>query len=258
MLIDPFTVVAQIVNLALLIWLLTRFLYGPVTRAMEAREARIREEVEHARRLRAEAEAEGERYRAQLADFEAKREDLLSEVHAEVDALRHEQVREARAEVKQLRERWNRTLEQEKETFLRGLRTQVGRGSVAVMRRALKELADDDLEDRLIKRFLGRLRAMDPEDRERLAAAVREGGETFHVRTAFPPHDAHRVVITEALAEIFDVESSPRFETDPELVAGVELRAGGLKAAWSLDDYLHGLEEALREVFHETAASGGP
>src|SRR5690606_17232901 len=146
-----------------------------VTRAMEAREARVRAEVEGARRLRAEAEAEGERYRARLADFEAQRESLLSEVHAELDAFRQEQIREIRAEVKALRERWRHALEQEKEAFLRGLRAQVGRGTVAVMRRALQELADEDLDDRLLERFLERLRAMGAEDRERLAAAVRAG-----------------------------------------------------------------------------------
>lgn len=256
MLVDPFTVIAQLVNLALLVWLLTRLLYGPVTRAMEAREARVRAEVEGARRLRAEAEAEGERYRARLADFEAQRESLLSEVHAELDAFRQEQIREIRAEVKALRERWRHALEQEKEAFLRGLRAQVGRGTVAVMRRALQELADEDLDDRLLERFLERLRAMGAEDRERLAAAVR-AGETLRIRTAFPLSEAHRAALVEAIASTFDVDAAPSFETDPDLGAGVELRVGGLKAAWTLDSYLEGLEDALREAFHATAETAG-
>ncbi len=252
MLIDPFTVFAQIVNFALLVWLLSRFLYGPVTRAMNAREARVREKVEEARRLHAEAQAEGDRYRALLAGVEAEREALLGEVQAELDTLRHEQAAEIRREARELRERWNRTLEREKEAFLRRLRQQVGQESLVVMRRALRELADENLENRLIERFIDRLRAMEARERERLSAAVRRGEETFQVRTAFPLSDAHREVLARSLAEIFKVESSPRFETDPALVAGVELRAGGLKAAWTLDDYLLGLEEAMRAAFHET------
>ena len=251
MLVDPFTVIAQLVNFALLIWLLSRFLYGPVTRAMEAREARVREQVEGAQRLRGEAEAEGKRYRAKLAQFEAERERLLSDVHAELDALRHEQIREIRAEVKMLRERWRRALEQEKEAFLRGLRAHVARGTVAVMRRALKELADEDLDDRMIKRFLDRLRAMPAAERERLAAAVR-AGETCRVRTASPPSDAHRAALVDAIGSTLGIDAAPSFETDPDLGAGVELRVGGLKAAWTLDSYLDGLEEALRDAFHAT------
>ena len=257
MLIDPFTVFAQIVNFALLVWLLTRFLYGPVTRAMEAREVRVREEVEAARRLRAEANVEGERYRALLAGVDEEREALLSEVHDEIDTLRHEQVSEVRAEARELRERWHHTLEQEKAAFLLGLRQSIGRGSLAAVRRALKELADEDLEDRLIERFVERLRALATEDRERLCAAVRGEGETLHLRTAFPLSDAHRAALIEALAETFEVESSPRFETDPDLVAGVELRAGGLKVAWTVDDYLLDLEEAMREAFHEMTPTAG-
>ncbi len=256
MLIDPFTVVAQIVNFTLLVWLLSRFLYGPVTRAMDAREARVREEVEGARRLRAESEAEGERYRALRAGFEAKRETLLGEMHAELDALRHEQMRQARAEVKELRERWYRTLEQEKEDFLQELRLQLGRAGLAVVRRALRELADEDLEERIIERFVNRLRTMGTEDRERIAAAVRAAA--ISIRTAFPLYEAQRAALIEALAETFGVEPSARFETDPELMAGVVLQAGGIELAWTLDGYLQGFEEAMREALHESAQTGRP
>ena len=39
--IDFFTFFAQIVNFLILIYLLRRFLYGPITRAMAGREGRI-------------------------------------------------------------------------------------------------------------------------------------------------------------------------------------------------------------------------
>lgn len=257
MLIDLFTVVAQLFNFLLLVALLHRFLYGPVTRAMEAREARVREEVEGAHALRAEAEAEGERYRALLAGFEAEREARLREVRAELEELRHEQIREVRAEVKELRERWQRTLEQEKEAFLRELRARAGQELLTVMRRALKELADEELEDRLVERFLERLNELDADDRERFAAAVREDGGAIRLRTAFPPSADHRAALAGAVRETFAVDAAPRFEADPDLVAGVELQAGGLKLAWTLDDYLRGLEDAVREIFPETVDAGG-
>ena len=41
MLIDWFTVVAEIVNFLILLWLLKRFLYKPVLNAMDKREATI-------------------------------------------------------------------------------------------------------------------------------------------------------------------------------------------------------------------------
>jgi len=41
MLIDWFTVVAQVVNFLILVWLLKRFLYRPILNAIDAREKRI-------------------------------------------------------------------------------------------------------------------------------------------------------------------------------------------------------------------------
>ena len=63
MLIDWFTVVAQIANFAILVWLLKRFLYRPVLDAMAAREKRVRETVAAADRQKAVAEEESNRLR---------------------------------------------------------------------------------------------------------------------------------------------------------------------------------------------------
>ena len=41
MLVDWFTVAAQVVNFVILVWLLKRFLYQPILHAIDAREQRI-------------------------------------------------------------------------------------------------------------------------------------------------------------------------------------------------------------------------
>ena len=47
--IDWLTVAAQIINFLVLIWLLQRFLYRPITNAMARREARIEERLSDAK-----------------------------------------------------------------------------------------------------------------------------------------------------------------------------------------------------------------
>jgi F-type H+-transporting ATPase subunit b len=55
MLIDWFTVSAQVVNFLILVWLLKRFLYRPILNAIDAREKRIATELADADAKRAEA-----------------------------------------------------------------------------------------------------------------------------------------------------------------------------------------------------------
>ena len=56
MLIDWFTVLAQIINFLILIYLLKRFLYGPIIRAMEEREKKMVADQDRAKNAEKEAE----------------------------------------------------------------------------------------------------------------------------------------------------------------------------------------------------------
>ena len=66
MLIDWTTVAFQLFNFLLLVVLLKRFLYGPITRAMDRREEELTEIRDEASRLRAEAEAQRDQWRQAL------------------------------------------------------------------------------------------------------------------------------------------------------------------------------------------------
>ena len=69
MLIDWFTVAAQVVNFLILVWLLKRFLYKPVLAAIDEREKRIATQLQDAEKKKAEALKE-------QAEFQHKNEEL--------------------------------------------------------------------------------------------------------------------------------------------------------------------------------------
>ena len=73
MLIDWFTVAAQAANFLILVWLLKRFLYQPILKALDAREQRIAAELADADTKRAEALAEREAYKRKNAEFDGQR-----------------------------------------------------------------------------------------------------------------------------------------------------------------------------------------
>ena len=62
MLIDWFTVIAQVVNFLILVWLLKRFLYRPILNAIDAREKRIAAKIADADAKEAEAQKQREEY----------------------------------------------------------------------------------------------------------------------------------------------------------------------------------------------------
>jgi F-type H+-transporting ATPase subunit b len=238
-LIDWFTVAAQIVNFLILVFLLKRFLYGPIIRAMDERQAQIEADLAAAERKRQEAGQEIETYRQKNREIEAQREKLLRQAAGEADEERKRLVHAAREEADESRSRWRKGIEQEKAAFLRELRQRAGQETYAALRRALADLADVELEERITAVFIGRLEQLSPEDR-----AVFDG-RSATVETAFDLPDAARERLRAALN---DLTADLQFKRNPDLLCGLELKASGHKIAWSLQSYLDELEEALTET----------
>jgi F-type H+-transporting ATPase subunit b len=74
------------------------------------------------------------------------------------------------------------------------------------------------------------------------------------VRSAFELPAPRRSAIEQGLAA--SGVSAPRlsYETVPGLISGVELNAGGHKLAWSIADYLGGLQQSLGEILQPAPA----
>jgi F-type H+-transporting ATPase subunit b len=73
MLIDWFTVVAQIINFLILVWLLKRFLYKPILNAIDAREKKIAKELADADAKKAEALKEREEFQHKNEELDQQR-----------------------------------------------------------------------------------------------------------------------------------------------------------------------------------------
>jgi F-type H+-transporting ATPase subunit b len=251
MLIDPFTVGAQILNFLILMWLLRRVLYGPITRAMDERDGRIRHDIDNARRLQAEAAATREQLEQEAAAFASARDARLVEARTEIETWRRAQMDAARAEMDASRERWQRALVQEQRAAVGELRRRVVHEVLSLVRLALRDLADSELEERVVARFLSRLRELTPAERERLRAAAAGDGHRIDLRTSAPLADADRTRLRDAISGALGGQLAVHFDTATEPGGGVELRAGGLKVAWSLNEYLGSLEERLSAALGE-------
>ena len=96
MLIDWFTVIAQLVNFLILVWLLKRLLYRPILDALDAREKRIAAELADAAAKMGEAGKERDEFQQKNALFDQQRAMLMNKATDEVKAERQRLLDEAR------------------------------------------------------------------------------------------------------------------------------------------------------------------
>lgn len=240
--IDWITLTAQVVNFVVLVLLLRYFLFGRIQDAVERREAEIGARLEAARTKEEEAQAHEARAREAREEVESERDRLLREAREEARAQREERMEQVREEAEEARERWRAALERERDDLLEEVRERAGQGVVAATERVLADLADHDLQSRVVETF-----------RRRLARAGEEGGvreslagaDPLIVRSAFELDEGARDRLRQTFREALDAQGEVRFETDEALVLGLRLEAGDQEIRWSAVDHLHELEERI-------------
>jgi F-type H+-transporting ATPase subunit b len=252
--IDALTVIAQVANFLVLVLLLRRFLYRPVAAAIAKRQQRIAEQLAEAAAREERARAETEQLERERGDLAAGRERLLEEAHAAAEAERLRLVEGARLEVAATERRWREDLGREQRTFLEATLMELARAAEGIARRALGDLADADLQERAVRLFLARVGALD--EPTRLAFAQHRG--SLVVATAFALSPDSRRAVERGLKAQLREEVELRFDLDPALVCGVQLRAPGRVLGWSIDDYLESVHDRIAERIAEAAASAPP
>lgn len=248
MLIDWFTVAAQIVNFLILVWLLKRFLYQPILDAIDARERRIATELTDADARRAEAQKERDEFQHKNEVFDRQRATLLSQAVDEAKTERQRLLDEARQAADALRSKQMETMRNDMHHLNQTISRRAQQEVFAIARKALNDLATASLEERMGEVFIHRLRALNNQAKEGFIKALKTASGPALVRSAFDLPAEQRAAVQKALNETFSADIHVKFETAPDLVSGIELTTNGQKMAWSIADYLASLEKGVNEL----------
>lgn len=251
MLIDWFTIVAQVFNFLLLVWLMKRFLYKPILQAIDAREQRIAKALADADAKMDQAQKKSEAFKRKNEAFDQQRSTLLSQAKAEAHAEGQRLLDEARQAAEVLHAKQQEAMEREQQ-FLHDQITRRTREEVfAIARKTLTDLAGTTLEERISEVFRRRLAELDDEAKNGFATILQTSSDPLLVRSAFTLPAEQKTAIQQALNKTFATEKDVRFETAPDLISGIELTANGRKVAWSIAHYLQALEKSIGELVQE-------
>jgi F-type H+-transporting ATPase subunit b len=253
-LIDWFTVIAQVANFLILVWLMKRYLYSPILHAIDAREKRIADQLRDAETKKAEATKEQNEFQRKNQTLDANRDSMMKAAQDSADAERQKLLEMAHKESGALRAKLDAALQDERTALNREVATLVQQEVFDIARQALSDLANADVEMQMIKVFLDRLSALGQPEKDVLASALKAGPEPVLVRSAFALEAPQREAIQQALETGFGAGAAARFEVSPNLVCGIELGVNGKKLVWDVDDYLSSLDSRMSSLLTPVAA----
>lgn len=254
--IDWFTFFAQIVNFLILVWLLKKFLYRPVLAAMAKREERIAARLEEARAKAEASEEEKQRYVAMQDELQSRIAREMQQAKADAEKFRQDLLGAAREETSAKREAWLSALRKEEVSFLAETSHSITGYFQELSRNALRELAQEDLDERIVTVFLSKLESHDRDAIEELSAHISGATEPLVVTTAFSLSESQQARIIERLAAIVGPAHHYEFEVDSDLLAGITVEVDGKKIHWDIGEYLKKFEKRLAGFLASHPAMG--
>lgn len=218
MTIDWWTLGLQTVNAVILIWILARFLFRPVSRIIAERQAAAHAALDEAQAARDAARAEADAARDKTAALAAERAGLLTRARDEAEAEKARLLAEARAAADKLRADDLTALAQERAAQQTELAGKAGELAADIAERLLARLPDSARIAGFIDGLAEAVAALPDTTR---ASIGQEG--TVALRAARALGDDERRLLTERLAGVLGRAPGLSVSVDETLLAGLEL-----------------------------------
>ncbi|MBS0336205.1 MAG: F0F1 ATP synthase subunit delta [Proteobacteria bacterium] len=235
---DWTTFALEVVNFLVLVWLLQRLLYKPVTNAIAERKAAIEKTLADARSLEAAALSLKQHYESRMAEWEEEKARAQVKLGSEVEAERARLMDALRASLEQERER-ARALEERR---ILELRHKMEEGALAEGARfaanLLSRLASPDLEEKIRVLLIEDLPQLGDADLQSLRAAFKDEHARIRVTSRYPIAEPQRASLSEALGRVAGTPVACEFGPDPDLVAGLRISIGSWVLRCNLQDEL--------------------
>ena len=247
--IDWITVLAQLANFLVLVWLLKRFLYRPILNGIDAREAEITKSMAAAGEAQQKAKAAQAEFQQQKKQLQSDQDAMIQKALRDTEGQRDSLLAEARARLEQEQQDWHKHLERERERFAARLQRAGQETLLELTRKALRDLADETLEQAIVRHVGKRLEPLIDELKK--AAA----GSTQAIATTREPlPEAAQSQLKTDLNKLLPAMALS-FETDADQAPGLILRIGGAQVAWTVDSYTDEFDVLLNQRL--TAGASG-
>ncbi|MEP6725703.1 MAG: F0F1 ATP synthase subunit B [Bacteroidota bacterium] len=251
--INWFTVIAQVINFVILVWLLKKFLYQPILNAIGERENKITGQLKDADNKKAAAQKEQDDFKKKNEDFDAQKKALLDKAVADATTQKQQLIDTAKAEANALRSGMEKAAKEKQQNDTREIAEKTQKQVFAITRKALAAIASISMEEQSANTFIRHLKELKDDEKKQFMDAFKSNSNSILVRSAFELPAKQQGEINDAVNVILSADTHLQFKTTPEIISGIELSTNGYKLAWSFLEYLNTLENNISETMKANA-----
>ncbi len=221
--------IANIINLTLMIAILGAVAYKPITNMLKKRRERIAEGVNNARRAEEALAGAEEQKQSILDDARAEAQKIVTEARSRAQTVEDQIKSEAQEEAKRILEQARKDAESERSLALANMRDQIVSLSMAAANRLVDSGLDEKQQKSVVEDFF-----------TNLPSEAKGMGEEVTVVTAVPLTDKEKTKYSKELGT-----ETIAYQVDPSILGGVVVRSGGQEVDNSFSSQLAAMRAQL-------------
>lgn len=247
--IDWITLAAQIINLIVLLFILRRFLYLPVLKAVNARQKLIADELQNAEDARKTAQRSEAVLANKIKGIEEEKRRILAKVHEDAHELENKLSEEAKQHFQTEREKWQKRLISEQKNFDTSLQQSVLEHFNRLMQEAVKKISDADWSEMTVRQFMRKISELPIQRKEEFIRDFHEK-KSIGLETAYQMPEQLKEQLEAFLIKEWQLSEPIEFDytINENLISGIAVQAAEQRVEWSFERYM---EEFRKEVKKE-------
>jgi len=243
--INWFTVIAQILNFLVLVWLMKRYLYKPILSTIDDREKKIAGQIADAKNKKDEARKEQDEFNKKNEVFDHQKNDMMDKAIADAATQSQKLLEEAKNKAKTLQDKLEKAAKDHQADLNHQIEQKTEQEVFAITKKVLTDLADVNFEEQSVNVFIKRIIGIKENEKALLIKALHSGSGPILVQSAFDLPEKQQTEIKSAVTKILGIDPSFEFKTSTALLGGIELTTPGYKLSWSIAAYVNSFEKSL-------------
>ena len=243
--INWFTVIAQIINFLVLVWVMKRYLYKPILSMIDDREKKIAGQLADAKTKKNEAKAEQDEFNKKNEVFDQQKKDMMDKATAEAGVLSQKLQDDAKTKAKNLQDKLEKTAQEQQADLNKQLQQKTEQGVFAITKKVLADLADVNFEEQSVNVFVKQISNIKDDEKDLFKKALLSASGSILVQSAFDLSEKQQSGIKSAVIKMLGSNPSFQFKTSTALLGGIELTTNGYKLAWSITEYVSSFEKSI-------------
>jgi F-type H+-transporting ATPase subunit b len=241
--IDVWTLLFQIINFVVLLFILKRILYKPVKEIIEKRRGLIQQSIDNAEKTEKEALELKEKYQQELNSIGTLKSQMTEKLREEIEEERKKLLERAKEEAEQIIEREKEVIERDKDRTEAEVRDKAVEIVSAFATSLLRDISDRELHGALFKRLLTEIRQIT----KRIPSVSKTDGILdVELVSAFEPGENEIRMIQDAIESATARKTHIKTAVDDSLIAGAKLRLYDLNYDASLSGQISSLASRLK------------